>query len=420
MKQNASDTNVKEMIVVLLALFVSSMSAIYSVIWLWHEVVLVTMVTNLIVTVFVIRKAYADGLKVDWRGIFRKYWYFLPFVGYSFISIFWSIQVDISIYRWVILICAFIMSWYFGQKHSGKTFQSYILVFSLVIVLATIAVTISDLITGMQTLDPLRGFFWHRNHTGLFLTFLGFISLITVIRYREKKDWRFYSAIMLYALSIYGVILTKSVSSIFTSLILHGMIPVFLFWLKFKNQIKKWHYYALAGIVIIGLIFSIFNLDLIFGVFGRQANLTGRVPMWRNTYNLYFLKHPVFGYGFNAFWYQTSHRLVIGTVSDLPPIVIADNGFFDILISGGVVGFFLFLVSYVALWVEPVRAVIRAKTLFDCVPFMIMVMIFFGNLTWSMLFENESFYLLVMLTIHFRLTRDSGSMKKTSEVISVS
>ncbi len=395
-----------EVVVVLLAMVSSILSAIYATIWLWHEVVLVTMVLTVLVTFFAVHTIIKEKWVVDWKSLPRKYWYLLPFIGYSFVSVFWSYHVDITIYRWVILVCTVILGWYFGQRYGKEQFVSYILAFAVLMLMMTIFVTARDAVVEGEITSRIRGFFWQKNHTALFHALISFLCLMTAIKHRDSRNFAYYGSIVLYLISIGLIVWADSASAVFTTLILHGMVMVLLLWLRYKGEMKQWHYIALGALAVLMLVVVAANLGTIFRIFGRNPNLTGRLPMWRQVYLLYFLKRPWFGYGFNAFWYQTSHRLVIGTVSKLPPIIIADNGFFDLLISNGIVGFSLFLLLYVALWIEPIRALWRAKNIFDCVPFLVMLMIFFGNLTWSMLFENESFYLLLMLTMHFLLTKD--------------
>ena len=86
------------------------------------------------------------------------------------------------------------------------------------------------------------------------------------------------------------------------------------------------------------------------------------------------------------------------------PIVIADNGFIDILMSTGVFGLILFLVFYAGLWTRAARHAWNATDMNGLFPLIVMAYGLLANLTWSLLFENESFMMLVMIALTFAIS----------------
>lgn len=74
----------------------------------------------------------------------------------------------------------------------------------------------------------------------------------------------------------------------------------------------------------------------------RNSYSTGRVEIWRYMLGI-FREYPVFGSGFSGYYYETMQ--IFGVRKS------AHNLFFEILVLGGVTGFALFLVPYLAaLW----------------------------------------------------------------------
>ena len=111
------------------------------------------------------------------------------------------------------------------------------------------------------------------------------------------------------------------------------------------------------------------------------------------------------GYGFNAFWYIESHQVAVQQAAGYPdPIIIADNGFIDILINTGFVGLFLFLIFYFGLWWRSIAFASKAKDIIGVFPVILMSYTLVANITWSLIFENEGFFMLLMISVLFYVT----------------
>jgi O-antigen ligase len=83
--------------------------------------------------------------------------------------------------------------------------------------------------------------------------------------------------------------------------------------------------------------------------------------MWNYLFEAYVNERPLLGYGFNAFWYSSPHRLALQKVAGYPdPIIIADNGFIDILVNTGYIGLGLFLIFYLGAWGRSLRYASKA------------------------------------------------------------
>jgi O-antigen ligase len=186
------------------------------------------------------------------------------------------------------------------------------------------------------------------------------------------------------------------------------MILLAVIYMKFREKIRRSHYLIFWTAVIFASIILYLNIGHFFGIFNRSTSLTGRIPMWTYLFNTYLSKHPYLGYGFNAFWYIDSHRVAMGLAADYPdPIVIADNGFIDILINTGYIGIILFLIFYFGVWWHSVQYASKAKDIHGVFPLILMSFTLIANISWSVLFENEGFFMLVMISVLFCI---SGSI----------
>lgn len=133
--------------------------------------------------------------------------------------------------------------------------------------------------------------------------------------------------------------------------------------------------------------------------------------MWTYLFDAYFSKRPLFGYGFNAFWYIDSYRLAVQQAAGYPdPIIIADNGFIDILMNTGYAGLILFSIFYFGLWWRSIKYSSKAKDIYGIFPVILVSYTLLANISWSLIFENEGFFMLIMISILFSIS--TGSMDK--------
>ena len=93
------------------------------------------------------------------------------------------------------------------------------------------------------------------------------------------------------------------------------------------------------------------------------------------------------------------------------PLVIADNGFIDLLVNTGYLGLALFSIFYGSLWWRALRLAWSANDVYGLVPLIVLAYVLVANLTWSLLFENESFFMLTMIAIWFSIPAPASRRK---------
>jgi len=392
--------------------FLSNILAFGYAFWLVPVLVLLMSLVWVILALFCLWVLSKNNLITEFINTLKRNWFIIPFLILSGISISWSVVWEISLYRWLTLFCTIVAGGYIGLRYEMKEIIKLLSVFGIYILLiGTIVVFLFPQI-GIMNYHSIQGawsgVYWHKNHMGLIATFINLLFLINLVdSWKSKEDNRLLWG-LLYIYSLFFIYQTDSVAAYLTTIFLHGMVLIAFFLLKFRREIKQSHYLVLGVAFITALLILFFNLDRFFGMFNRSTNLTGRIPMWTYLFNTYINERPLLGYGFNAFWYVKSHQEATQLAAGYPdPIIIADNGFIDILVNTGYIGLILFLIFYLGMWVISVKYASQAKDLFGFFPIILMTYTFLANISWSLLFENEGFFMLIMICILFSISRST-------------
>ena len=213
---------------------------------------------------------------------------------------------------------------------------------------------------------------------------------------------------LLSALMVFG---SRSATGILVFLFLHFVTFLVAVWLKFRDRLRPWHYYVSAAILLLGFLVFITNTEFFFGLLGRSANMTGRVPLWEDLLQRVYLQRPVFGYGYGALWMLKSFRIEMQIHHNWPyQIYFADNGFFDILLNLGLIGLLLFLAIYVPLGVRSLKQAVASGLWIYFFPFLTFLYIFIGNLTYSFLLEVDQFVWMLLVIMVFLTMSPSNSI----------
>ncbi len=402
---------ISDLLLIFSLFFIANASAFFFVLWLSPKFVALEFVLWVVLTMISFWYLKKDDNLTNFIDFFKKNWFILPFLAFSGLSILWSVYWEISLARWLMLLFTIIAGGYIGLKYDLKNlvkllsiFGIFILVFSALLVFFVPRVGVMNyyIIQGAW-----RGIYWHKNHMGFIATFFGVLFLINLIYTLQSKEKQNLILLWgpLYLFSLFFVYQTDSVAAYITMIFLHGVIFLALLLLKFGKKLHRKHYLIFLAIVIIASIVLFSNLDFVFGIFNRSTSLTGRIPMWTFLFKNYLSRKPLIGYGFNAFWYIESHQVAVQQAAGYPdPIIIADNGFIDILINTGFVGLFLFLIFYFGLWWRSIAFASKAKDIIGVFPVILMSYTLVANITWSLIFENEGFFMLLMISVLFYVT----------------
>jgi exopolysaccharide production protein ExoQ len=396
-------------------LLFSNLTAFVHVIWQIPKLVLIDTILLAVTTLICLWNIKRYQLLPRLKKAFKSYWFIFPFVIFSAISILWSIFIEISIYRWIILTLTIIIGGYIGLRFDLETMIKSLSSFGIWILFLSIVVVIFLPYVGVMNYHIIqgawKGVFWHKNHMGLIASFVNILFFINIINTFRSHGLSKYGWIFLYLFSLYFIYNTDSVAAYLTTITITIGILITLIWLKFKDKIRKQHIFIFIILLVISALTLFIKHDWFLNIFNRNSTLTGRIPMWTNLFRIYISKRPFLGYGFNAFWYQDTYRITMAQASGYPdPIVISDNGFIDILVNTGFIGLFLFLIFYIGTWWRSIKEAWKATNINGFFPLILMSFTLLANISWSLIFENESFFMLLMITVLFYLSKDETKL----------
>ena len=398
-----------ELLLIFGLFFLSNASAFIYVVWLTPEIVFMEVVIWLILATLSLWMLSKQNLVSNFFDKLKRNWIILPFLIFSGLSFFWSVYWEISLYRWLILLFTIITGAYIGLRYNIRevikllsVFGIYILFLSSVLVFFMPNIGVMNYYT-IQ--GAWKGLYWHKGHMGLIAAFINILFLINIVYSLQSKGKQTLFWGLLYIFSLLFVSQTDSVAAYITIIFLHGLILLALILLKFGKYFHRIHYLFFFIVLIFVSLILYINIDHVFSILNRSPTLTGRIPMWSHLFDTYFSKRPFGGYGFNAFWYIDSYRVEVGQAAGYPgPIVIADNGFIDILINTGYIGLSLFLIFYFSAWWRSIKYATKAKDINGFFPLVLMSYTLIANISWSLIFENEGFFMLIMISVLFYIS----------------
>jgi exopolysaccharide production protein ExoQ len=410
-----------ELFLIFSLLFLSNSLVIAYAFWIVPLLVVIDSIFWLLLTPFIFLLLLKRNMISVFVQVLKKNWIILPFIIFSGLSTIWSVHWQVSLHRWLVLLCTILAGGYLGLRYNFKEITRILSVFGIyVLFLSSMLVFLFPDIGIMNYYiiqGAWQGLYWHKNHMGLVATFISILFLISLLNSLQSKEKNIFLWGGLYIYSLFFIYQTDSVAAYLTMILLHGLVILGLVLLKYRGKIRKIHYMVFMLVLLIASLILTMNLDHFFGVFNRNTTLTGRIPMWAYLFDFYINNRPLFGYGFNAFWYLDSHRVSTQQIAGYPdPILIADNGFIDILVNTGYIGLFLFLLFYIGVWWRSIQYAINAHNINGLFPVILMSFTLLANISWSLLFENESFFLLNMVAVLFCVSSNAIAYRNDKKI----
>lgn len=331
-------------------------------------------------------------------GIIRNFWFWL-LVFWTCASVVWSGAPWVTT-RQVIAICGTtLFSIYLVNTLEMQKYIKLLAISLLVINISSylFIVFLPAIGIGHVVSDEWKGIFTHKNHLGkaASLSILVFIYLLLTVR-KRKWIWLlgFFSAVGLVAGS-------QSAAAMAISIFI--VMVIIVFYLAKKIPILLW-------ISVIGLIISITLIPLpsveqVLGYFGKDETLTGRTPLW--DFCIFMAQRkPLLGYGYGAFWLGSEgpSAEVWSTVYMGADSNHCHNGFLDLVLAIGGVGFVIF---FIACWTTIKRS---SKFLFnrrfgfqDSIYLILLLWILLYNISeQALLYRNSIFWVIFSSVILYQ------------------
>lgn len=272
----------------------------------------------------------------------RRNLLFPVILALPFLSVLWSVSPSTTLKRTVALLFTILLSYALAIRFTPK--QLLLIVFATsgtCVILSVAFMVASPQLARMPMDSAIRGIFIHKNSLGWYASIM-MLSSTAVLMDRTLGLRR--TAFILWITA--GVCLVGSGSM---TAIIATTSSYFL--IGFYSILQRAH--GLTRIVIImfvlqisaGLLIMLHELLVPFlEAVGKDATLTGRVPLWELV-DGQISSRLLFGFGYQAFWTEAN-----GAAWGIWSIIKwqaphAHNGFRDILLSFGVTGTALFALT---------------------------------------------------------------------------
>jgi O-antigen ligase len=208
----------------------------------------------------------------------------------------------------------------------------------------------------------------------------------------RRYNWVMWTGV---GLSIYILLRSTTKAALLVLLLVLVLLPLY--------RTLRWNYTVLLPFLItillvggsVAIVF-VSNADTVLSAFGKDVTLTGRTDFWPLLLNKSW-ERPWLGYGYLTFW----HGGWEGQPADIwrqlkwgfePPH--AHNGFLEVLMSFGLVGLALFLLSFLIGYLRSIRWLRLVKTVEGLVPLIYLTLTLLFNLTESFLMRDDILWLL--------------------------
>jgi exopolysaccharide production protein ExoQ len=306
----------------------------------------------------------------------------------STLSIFWSLDSDITIRRVFGLTGTMIFGLYLASRYTLKEqlqLCAYMLGISAFMCLV-FAVLFPQYGIGSAG-DPTawRGIYPQKNVLGkrFVLSAAIFLFLATTNRENRRFSW------LGYMISGVLVLLSKSATSLGNLIMITAVFLTYdrILRLNYKTMIPVITFLSTVSIAF--YIWFTSQADTVLGTVGKDTTLTGRADLWPAVLNM-IEKKPWLGYGYGAFWIgDTSEASIVLQAAqwDAPN---AHNGFLDLWLALGLLGLLVFLIGFVINFLRAIYLFRQNQASEHLWLLVYLTFIILSNLTETTLLEQNS------------------------------
>lgn len=191
---------------------------------------------------------------------------------------------------------------------------------------------------GSETLlgyeGALRGVFSTKNETGTAVELA--TSYYIYLALRERRLVR---PVIAFALLLTCLVLIRSSTATAICLAIYAGGSIAYLW---RSRLIVLLLFTMASLCVAFAAVAFLDPALPFELLGRDANLTGRAPLWQASIEA-IAQRPLLGYGYSGFWQAASHAVqqIWREIGWQAPS--AHNGYMDTMLQLGMVGLALFL-----------------------------------------------------------------------------
>ncbi|MBX6743527.1 MAG: O-antigen ligase family protein [Acetobacteraceae bacterium] len=258
------------------------------------------------------------------------------FLLFGLVSILWSHSPEISARRWVPLLLSVAFAYYLVASYPVERIirLSAVAVGIALVTSAAVALAVPSL--GVMSEANLAGswcgVFGHKNQLGG-ATIMGVLCFGWLWRHEPRR--RLLHTFFL-LLCLFLAVMSKSRTAQMTILVITSF-SIFLPALRLPGLVKVW---AAYGMIVTCLAFGtilLFFFGDIMEALGKDASLTGRVPIWTSLLDI-GSERVLGGYGYNAFFVSTNPEVQNVWRSSGWEMWSAHNSFIELLLDLGIPG----------------------------------------------------------------------------------
>lgn len=318
--------------------------------------------------------------KTIWTLVQEKFLWI--YIGIIILSFTWSADVGNSIYSILKLIGTLLIGISFAVRYHPKE-QLKILAwaFGIAILLSffyALVLPNQGIMSGTEDLDGAwKGIYPQKNILGRTMVMSTIVFLLLSIE-SSQYHWLYCSFLIL---SFALIILSTSKTALVIMLTLLMLFPLY--------RSLRWSYSWIIpffSIVILSvsscIIILVSQLDTIFTILGKDATLTGRLPLWELVIGK-IKERPWLGYGYGGFWNGWN-----GESADIlryevwePPH--AHNGILDIWLALGLIGLAISAITFFSIFIRSIVCLRSTKSAYGLWPLCYLTLLFLANVTES-------------------------------------
>jgi O-antigen ligase len=330
------------------------------------------------------------------------------YIGLLVFSFFWSDNPFISLRASIGLLFISTFTVYFGKEYKWEELFKLLRWNGTLIAGASIFTALLFPSTGIAE-KGWQGVLGHPIDLGNLMAFNASLWLMNGL---QSSKYRVRSLVFC-TLSLIVMQLANSAGAFIVFLAL--IVIIFLVPLLRKLNFFQAYILFLFILLILAIpsIWLISNFEHTLSLLNKDVTFTGRIPLWHLLLDTSIKQRPWFGYGYSGFWqsWQVSDSPaapIVRTVGDWA--VHAHNGFLDIILSVGLIGFIIFILSFLTNLSRAIKLILCDRDSELILPLVILTFIFMTNLSHSpIMIPSYIWFLYVLVTVRLQidLTKDS-------------
>jgi len=317
-----------------------------------------------------------------WRRAVSSNLALFALLGWTVGSMYWSTAPEVTLRRALALVGTTFVGFHLATRYPLETQLRLVSVAIGLVVLYNIAGPLAQ--TGL-TGDEFAGGFETKNSLGRMMALAAVVFVCLAWERRLRLV-----ALAAACLSLFLVVVARSATALAVFLTTLALLPLYRL---LKRDVRV---VVVVGIVAtmlvgIGVLYAAETVQSVASLLGRNATLTGRTSLWPLVWNM-ILRRPWLGYGYEAFWlWGGALRVPIDEAAGWEPAQ-AHNGFLDVALALGVVGFLFYAFVLVRGVIRAMRFMRQYPTGAGTWPLVYICFLFLYNITESTALARNSIF----------------------------